>query len=86
MQLLENDRLLLIIQDNQGRLFVFLETLAKIGHSIERNKFKKQLYQEKIGHDFILSFDESKRMLAICASSKVLSVSMHEQSTPLNST
>ena len=64
---------------------MFLETLAKIGDSIERDKFKKQLHQEKIGNDFVLSFDESKRMLAICASSKVLIVSMHELLTSLNS-
>lgn len=69
-QLLENDRLLLIVQDNQGNLFVFLEALAGIDFAIAHNKHKKQLHREKIGQDFILTFDESKKMLALCSSTK----------------
>lgn len=69
-QLLENDRLLLIVQDSHGNLFVFLETLARIDHAIASNKYKKQLHREKIGQDFILTFDEQKKMLALCSSTK----------------
>lgn len=54
-----------------GKLFIFLETLAGIDGAIYRDKYKKQLHREKIGHEFRMAYDETKRMLALYACTKV---------------
>ena len=38
--------------------------------AVKRDR-RRILHRDKIGHDFLLAFDESKRMLAVCASTKV---------------
>lgn len=45
-----------------------------IGKALERHTFKKRLNMgtNRIDFDFLLAFDESKRMLALCTKNKVL--------------
>jgi len=69
-QLLQNDRLLLIVIDRGGNLLIFLEYLTAMHAAVKRNR-PRTLHRDKIGHDFLLAFEESKRMLAVCASTKV---------------
>ncbi|KIM92371.1 hypothetical protein PILCRDRAFT_417 [Piloderma croceum F 1598] len=69
-QLLQNDRLLLIVIDRSGNLLIFLEYLNAMDGAVKRNR-PRTLHRDKIGHDFLLAFDESKRMLAVCASTKL---------------
>jgi hypothetical protein len=77
-QLLEKDRLLLVVSDRDGKLFIFLDTLASMDGAIRRRKSIKVLHRDKIGEEFILTYEESKRILVLCASTKVTSfVGMH---------
>ncbi|KAH7907394.1 hypothetical protein BJ138DRAFT_1014577, partial [Hygrophoropsis aurantiaca] len=69
-QLLEGDKLLLIVVDSAGNLLIYLERLSAIENAIERGR-NKIFHRDKIGQGFILAFDESKGMLAVCASTKL---------------
>jgi len=39
--------------------------------AIERGKFCKKIHRDRIGQDFILCYDECKRMLVLCSSTKL---------------
>ncbi|KAH7903309.1 hypothetical protein BJ138DRAFT_1195037 [Hygrophoropsis aurantiaca] len=69
-QLLEGDKMLLIVADSAGNLLIYLERLSAIENAIERGR-NKIFHRNKIGQGLILAFDESKGMLAVCASTKV---------------
>ncbi|KAJ7931787.1 hypothetical protein B0H13DRAFT_2227876 [Mycena leptocephala] len=71
-QLLESGKLLLILEDPQI-LYIFLESPSALYHAVSRgrNSAKRTLHRDKIGNDVILSYDEQKRMLSICAASKL---------------
>ena len=69
-QLLPSDKLLLIVADCLGNLVVYFESLTDIDGAVARGR-GKQFNREKIGQDFALAFDESKRMLSIVSSEKV---------------
>ncbi|KAJ7210563.1 hypothetical protein GGX14DRAFT_451174 [Mycena pura] len=71
-QLLENKKLLLIIQDSE-LLYIFLESPSDLDRAIARgrNGAKRILHLDKIGKDVILAYDEQKRMLSLCAASKL---------------
>ena len=71
-QLLENDKLLLVVADRDGKLLIFLDTLAGMDGAIKRRKYIKVLHRDKIGQEFILAYEESKSTLVLCASTKVL--------------
>jgi hypothetical protein len=67
--------LLLVVADRGGKLLIFLDTLAGVDGAIRRHKHIKVLHRDKIGEEFILAYDESKRMLVLCASAKVITTS-----------
>ncbi|KAF8548217.1 hypothetical protein OG21DRAFT_1449416 [Imleria badia] len=69
-QLLEAEKLLLVVTDRAGNLFVYLDDLAAIAGAIDRTR-GKSLNREKIGQDFLLAYDESKKMLAVVSSDKL---------------
>ncbi|KAI6163533.1 hypothetical protein EDD17DRAFT_475985 [Pisolithus thermaeus] len=70
-QLLEGEKLLLVVSDRIGNLIVYLDHLTAIDAAIARGR-GKSLNREKIGQDFVLAFDESRRMLGIVSSNKLL--------------
>ncbi|KAI9571051.1 hypothetical protein HD554DRAFT_2017581 [Boletus coccyginus] len=70
-QLLEGERLLLVVADHAGNLIVYLDRLEAIDGAILRSR-GKFLNCEKIGHKFLLAYDESKQMLAVVSSDKLL--------------
>jgi len=70
-QLLAGDKILLATTDRVGNLTVNLEHLNVIENVLLRDSGKK-LNRDKIG-EFLLAFDESKRMLGIVATEKVSS-------------
>ncbi|KAI6035781.1 hypothetical protein EDC04DRAFT_2571420 [Pisolithus marmoratus] len=70
-QLLEGEKLLLIVMDRTGNLTVYHDHLTAIDSAVTRGR-GKALNREKIGQDFVLAFDESKRMLSIVSSDKLL--------------
>jgi predicted nuclease with RNAse H fold len=59
------------VDDGGGKLFVFLDKLAGIDGAIRRQKSIKILHRDRIGPEFISAYEESKRMLIFCASTKV---------------
>ncbi|KAI5994325.1 hypothetical protein EDD15DRAFT_788468 [Pisolithus albus] len=89
-QLLEGERLLLIVADRVGDISVYLETLTAMQGAIQRERYK-HLKREKIGQDFHVAFDESKRMLGVVSSDKLLHIFVHDdargfqaQGSPIN--
>ncbi|KAI6161871.1 hypothetical protein EDD17DRAFT_1480245 [Pisolithus thermaeus] len=76
-QLLEGEKLLLIVADRVGNISVYLETLTAMRGAIQRERCKL-LKREKIGQDFHLAFDESKRMLGVVSSDKLLHVFVYD--------
>ncbi|KAG1840861.1 hypothetical protein C8R48DRAFT_739797 [Suillus tomentosus] len=69
-QLLSGDKILLATTDRHGNLMVFLESLHAIEGALAQSRGKK-LNRDKIG-EFILAFDESKRLLSVVAREKLL--------------
>jgi hypothetical protein len=56
--------------DRFGNLTVYLEHLTAIEGALTHGSRGKKLYRDKIG-EFILAFDESKRVLSVVATEKV---------------
>jgi hypothetical protein len=69
---LENEKFLLVLA-NREKFFIFLERLPVLDMAIQRGKPIKSLNRDRLGQDVLFSFDEVKRVLAICASTKVFS-------------
>ncbi|KAH7908406.1 hypothetical protein BJ138DRAFT_1012879 [Hygrophoropsis aurantiaca] len=69
-QLLEDEKLLLVVVDSAGNLLIYLERLSAIDNAIERGQ-NKIFHRGEIGQSFILAYDESKCMLAVCAPTKL---------------
>ncbi|KIK81380.1 hypothetical protein PAXRUDRAFT_156232 [Paxillus rubicundulus Ve08.2h10] len=67
-QLLEGENILLAVTDRQGDLYVYYESLTTIDAALSRGS-GKQMHRAKIGPNFLLAFDESKRMLCVVATS-----------------
>ncbi|KAJ7246483.1 hypothetical protein C8J57DRAFT_1360578 [Mycena rebaudengoi] len=72
-QLLEGGKLLLIIEDSE-LFYIYLDSPAALNHAISRGRtgVKRILHRDKIGKDVIFAYDEQKRMLSLCATSKLL--------------
>ncbi|KAJ7091563.1 hypothetical protein B0H15DRAFT_836658 [Mycena belliarum] len=72
-QLIDCGKLLLILEDPE-LLYVFLETPSTLDHAVSRGRSgsKRVLHRDKIGKDVILAYNEQKRMISLCASSKLL--------------
>jgi hypothetical protein len=60
-----------VISDQTDDVRVYLEPLADINASIVRQHSKKLLRRERIGHHPLITFDETKRMLAFLPRSGV---------------
>ncbi|TFY70647.1 hypothetical protein EVG20_g2357 [Dentipellis fragilis] len=73
VQLLENNRVLVILitRNGLGEVEIYLEDPAFINSAISKGKAKKKFHTEKIGDGILFAFDESKRNLAVCGSSKL---------------
>ncbi|KAI9431439.1 hypothetical protein BJY52DRAFT_1423126, partial [Lactarius psammicola] len=69
--LLEGDRILLGLVDSQGNIMIFLDRLSHIDGAIQSRSYAKFLHQDKIGETCLFAFDESKRMLAVYASTRM---------------
>jgi len=67
---LENERLLLVLADRDKHA-IYLERLTEMDAAVQRAKAIKTLNRKKAGEDVLFSYDEGKRMLAVCASAKV---------------
>jgi hypothetical protein len=74
---LEHEKLLLVLSDQQGTIYIFLEALAAIEGAIKRKKSRRHLHRDKLGHEVIMAFDEAKRMLVVCGAIKVRKLFLH---------
>ncbi|KAI0250894.1 hypothetical protein BJV78DRAFT_1275616 [Lactifluus subvellereus] len=70
MQILENEKLLLVLYD-RDRVSIYLERLTAMNMAIQRDRSVKNLNREKLGEDILFAFDETKRALVVCASTKL---------------
>ena len=68
LQLLENDKVLLVVDDHNGGILVYLNSVQSICAGAPR----KSLHRSKIGEACIFTFDEGRRSLAICETNKVI--------------
>ena len=59
------------LADSDGNVMVFLEPLSRIDNAIQSQSFAKFFYKDKIGQSCLFAVDESKRMLAVYASTRV---------------
>ncbi|KAF9228244.1 hypothetical protein BS17DRAFT_877588 [Gyrodon lividus] len=77
-QLLNGERLLLVVIDRTGNLLLYVDNLAAMENAIDHGR-AKTLHRDKIGQEFLLAFDESKRMLGVVACEKLqLHVFIHD--------
>ncbi|KAG2340542.1 hypothetical protein BDR05DRAFT_937722 [Suillus weaverae] len=70
-QLLPGEKILLATTDRVGNLTVYLEHLTAIEGALAHGGRGKRLNRDKIG-EFVLAFDESKHMLSVVATEKLL--------------
>jgi hypothetical protein len=73
--LLENERILLVLAD-QDKYSIYLEHLPAMDAAIQRGKAIKTLNRGKVGEGVLFTYDEVKRMLAMCVSAKVSPTSL----------
>ncbi|KAK0467152.1 uncharacterized protein EV420DRAFT_1507486 [Desarmillaria tabescens] len=73
IHLLASIKCLLVVDDNRpgGNLYIYLEQLSLLDNAIQHNRHKKMLHKDKLGENFLIAFDEIKRMLLLYASSKL---------------
>ncbi|KAI9434861.1 hypothetical protein H4582DRAFT_2080533 [Lactarius indigo] len=69
-RLLENKKLLLVLA-SQNKFFIFLERLPVLDMAIQRGKSIKGLNRDRLGQNVLFSFDEAKRVLAVCSSTRL---------------
>ncbi|KAI0774120.1 hypothetical protein C8Q74DRAFT_810377 [Fomes fomentarius] len=77
--LLPNSRCLLIVQDRFGDCKIYVSTTVNL-HEVVARRPTKELKRDKIGDNFLLSYDESKRVLAVCS----ISLGQRESHLQLN--
>ena len=66
MRLLPNDQCLVVIEEENRDLYVYLAKNGELGAAIEARRYKKPIKREKTGHDVALTYDDGRRMLAVC--------------------
>jgi hypothetical protein len=76
-QILENGKFLLVLF-NQNRVSIYLEHFHAMNMAIWQDRPIKSLNREKLGKDVLFAFDETKRSLAVCASTKVILILFFE--------
>lgn len=74
-KLLESEKLLLVLAD-RDKNSIYLEHLSAMDAVIQRGKAIKTLNRDKVGDDVLFAYDETKRMLTVCASAKVSPISV----------
>jgi len=69
-QIIENDRLLLVLLD-RDKVSIYLDRLLEMDIVIQRERPNKCLNRERLGEGALFAFDETKRALVVCARTKV---------------
>ncbi|EKM59286.1 uncharacterized protein PHACADRAFT_181292 [Phanerochaete carnosa HHB-10118-sp] len=72
IQLLHDSRCLLIARNEAGGdVSIYLERLIDLDNAVKFSRRKKVLSADKLHGDLLFSFDETKRMLAVCTIGKL---------------
>jgi hypothetical protein len=70
---LENDRVLLVVDDQSDRFKVYLDKISTIGDALQNSRPRKTIFKhDKLGQELLVSFDETRRLLVLCAPQKVV--------------
>ena len=69
-QLLSANKYFLVV-DGSDALIIYIESLTQLNSAVAANAYKTKLYHERIGKDFVLAFDETRRAMAIFAVNNV---------------
>lgn len=70
---LENDRVLLVVDDQSDRFKVYLDKISTISDALRNSRPRKVLFKhDKLGPGLLISFDETRRLLVLCAPQKVV--------------
>ncbi|KAI0751604.1 hypothetical protein C8Q80DRAFT_1158354 [Daedaleopsis nitida] len=78
----DSDRCLLVTRGRAGEGKVYVSTATNLRDAVSLGRRPiKELKRDKIGENFLLSYDEGKRILAVCG---VSAVSTHESRLQLN--
>ena len=68
IQLLANERCLLIIDNSQGNFLIYLQNVKSLdGGNLSAVQCMKPLHHDKLGSDVIFAFDETTRLLSLCS-------------------
>ena len=62
---------MLIARDRLGDCHIYVSSMANLHDAVARQRVMKDLKRDKIGENLLLSYDESKRILAVCGASGV---------------
>ena len=54
----------------------YIEDLVSLDTAIARDQSKKTIYYSKFSKDFVMAFDEGKRLLAVCGATPVRDVTI----------
>jgi hypothetical protein len=68
IQLLSNEKVLMIVDVGNGKLSMYLERLADMDGAIKRPGREKTLHKDRIGQDLVVAFDEQQHSFVVCAS------------------
>jgi hypothetical protein len=75
VRLLPKDNCLLVYDNGDGSILVYLEQLHSLGPAVRRGAYKKILQGDKLGGAVLLAYDEVKRTLAVSGQLQVVSAS-----------
>lgn len=60
-----------MIQVESGDVEVFVERYPEVNTAVRLRRFKKCLKQDRLGANFLVSFNEAKRVMVVCAMDEV---------------
>ncbi|KAH8114613.1 hypothetical protein DFH11DRAFT_1764484 [Phellopilus nigrolimitatus] len=66
IKLLEGDKCLVVVDDQNQDLYVYLADLSSLEAAIEYKRFKRLIKREKTGNDVVVAYDEGRRTLVVC--------------------
>ncbi|KAH8114634.1 hypothetical protein DFH11DRAFT_1508479 [Phellopilus nigrolimitatus] len=67
IQLLEGDKCLVVVDDQDQDLHIYLENLSSLEAAMKRKEgAKKRIKREKTGNDVVVAYDEGRRALVVC--------------------
>ena len=78
--LLPQSRVVLVTRDHTGEGKVYVSSVTNL-QSLQGKRPAKELKRDKIGEDFLLAYDETKRILAVCGGMSNMGVSLSSPMT-----